>query len=269
MTARATTQLCAIVGDPIAHSYSPAMHEAAFTHLGLDLRYAAFRVPAASLAVALAGARALGLRGLSVTAPHKEATLALCTPDDIATKVGAVNTLVPDGDMGWRGTNTDVHGVERSIAGFSRRIDRVVLLGAGGAARAVLAALGDLHVDLFTRTARRLSGTRHDARAFADQRAYVQALERADLLVDATPRGREPGDTWPIDALPAHAAVLDLTVQRETPLTRAAVVRGLAARAGDEMLLQQGALAFTLFTGQPAPIDVMRRALAHALDEAP
>jgi shikimate dehydrogenase len=242
-----------VIGWPIAHSRSPAMQNAALQHNSLPFVYVPFAVRPEDLRAAIEGARALGVRGLNVTIPHKEAALALCRPDELAQEVGAVNTLIFDDEI--RGANTDVHGFRMLMeeAGVVK-CDRTVILGAGGAAKAVKAVLP------------------HAVMVARRPRPGVQPWEKlaelaadADLIVDATPRGLSDDA---VELPPTGAAVLDLVVRPgdETPLTRLAKSRGLKAAAGAAMLLHQGAAAFELWTGTPAPVEVMRKALDAALD---
>jgi shikimate dehydrogenase len=260
-------RLLGVIGWPIAHSRSPAMHNAALQHISADFVYLPFAVRPENLRVAIEGFRALGGRGLNVTIPHKEAALALCQPDELAVRVGAVNTLVFEDDGIIHGGNTDVHGfqmlMKESGAQSGNAIGNVIVLGIGGAARAVVAALSG-NVTLVARRPRpfSLGGRDYEVQPWS---ALPTLLRDADLLVDATPRGLSdaPND---LDLSSTHAAVLDLVVRRETPLTRAARARGLRAATGTAMLLHQGAAAFERFTGIAAPLDVMRTALDSALE---
>jgi shikimate dehydrogenase len=255
-------RLLGVIGWPIAHSRSPAMQNAALQHNSLPFVYLPFAVRPEDLRAAIDGARALGVRGLNVTIPHKEAALALCRPDDLAQKVGAVNTLIFDdlpseaGLSMVRGANTDVHGFRMLMeeAGIVK-CDRTVILGAGGAAKAVKAALP--HAVMVARRPRPPGSEVQPWEKLAELAAD------ADLIVDATPRGLSDDE---VDLPATSAAVLDLVVRRETPLTRLAKSRGLKAAAGAAMLLHQGAAAFELWTGTPAPVEVMRKALDAALD---
>ena len=256
-------RLLGVIGWPIAHSRSPAMQNAALQHLRLDYVYLPFAVKPDSLGAAIAGARALGVRGLNVTIPHKEAALALCEPDELARRVGAVNTLVFDDDA-VRGTNTDVHGFRKLMEEVGAHPRRAVILGAGGAARAVVTALEDAEVTVVSRNPRPFMG-----RPVEPWTALPERLRDADLLVDATPRGLTNQEETPeIKAAlsSTRAVILDLVVRRDTALTRAARAHGLTTSAGAPMLLHQGAAAFERWTGQPAPLEVMRRALDAALD---
>jgi shikimate dehydrogenase len=264
------TALFGVIGWPIAHSLSPAMQNAALAHLGIDAVYLAYAVAPARLVEAIAGASALGVLGLNVTIPHKEGVLRLCRPDRLALEVGAVNTLVFDGSS-LLGLNTDVHGFRMLMAEASVPPGgRAVVLGAGGAARAVVAALRSTGWSPITVVSRRglpLSIGGATTRAAPWEPAGLARLfAEADLVVDATPRGldahAEPIDLSP---LPDHAAVLDLTVKRQTALTQAAQARGLKAATGVAMLLHQGGAALEAWTRRPAPIQVMRRALDAAL----
>lgn len=270
MPLRASTTLCAVIGWPIRHSRSPAMHNAAFAALGLDWAYVAFPVEPARLATAIAGAGALGIRGLNVTIPHKEGVLALVDADEEARRVGAVNTVVYDPAAPRpRGHNTDVAGVRAALDELGAEpTARAIVLGTGGAARAVVVALR-------ARGASDLVAVSRTPGAFVVDGAPVTTvgydalpsqLARAELLVDATPRGLDPAAP-PLDLtpLPPTARVLDLVVARSTALVDAARARGLTADAGAAMLLHQGAAAFTHFTGRPAPVDVMRNALLASL----
>jgi shikimate dehydrogenase len=261
------TRLYGVIGWPVAHSRSPAMHNAALAALGLDAVYLAFAVAPERLAAALAGARALGVAGLNVTIPHKEAALALVAPDELAARVGAVNTLTFDEDT-VHGTNTDVHGFLQLCAEAGAPASpRAIVLGAGGAARAVVAAL-EGRARALTVVGRRsgtltVGGIGH---AVAPWSELPARLPGCDLLIDATPRGLD--DAAPavdLEPLPPEAVVLDLVVRRETAITRAAKARGLRAQAGAAMLLHQGAAALERWTGRPAPVEVMRRALDAAL----
>jgi shikimate dehydrogenase len=265
-----------VIGWPIAHSYSPAMQEAAFAALGLDWRYGAFAVPPERLTDAIRGAGALGFVGLNVTVPHKETALALCDPDGEAGAVGAVNTLVwEEGRLRPRGLNTDLHGfralLDETVA-RGLRGDPVVVLGAGGAARAAVMVLHGIGADIaiVTRSGRRVRfpGKPEFAHHPFTAAALSRLLPTARLLVDATPRGLDPDSRLDLGALPPDATVIDLVVRPSTPLVDAARARGLRAATGEAMLAHQGAKALEAWCGRPAPVEVMRAALAAALRRA-
>ena len=258
----------AIIGWPIGHSKSPPMQTAALAALGIEGEYTAHAVAPDELAQFVEHAPSKGFRGVNVTIPHKEAALKLCTPDELAARVGAVNTLVFEGGK-VAGYNTDVHGFLEMARELGAPLDgTVVMLGAGGGARAVAHAVhGKGKLAIVARTPRdfRVDDVAMTVTPWNDE-VLAKLLPRADVLVDATPRGLD-ANAAPIDLspLPAHAVVLDLVVARDTALTAAAKARGLKAAAGGAMLVHQGARALELWTGKPAPLDAMRKALDAAL----
>lgn len=259
----------AIIGWPIGHSKSPAMQTAALAALGIEGEYTAHAVAPDEVAQFIEHAPHKGFRGVNVTIPHKEAVLKLCQPDELAARVGAVNTLVWDGDPLPKGYNTDVHGFIEMAREIGAPLDgTVVMLGAGGAARAVAHAVhGKGKLAIVARTPRdfRVDGVAMTVTPWSDE-VLAKMLARADVLVDSTPRGLDANaPAIDLSPLPAHAVVLDLVVARDTALTRAAKARGLKAAAGGAMLVHQGARALELWTGKAAPIDVMRQALDAAL----
>ncbi len=266
------TQLVGLIGWPVEHSFSPAMQNAAIEAVGLDLIYLPFPVMPDGLPAALQGARALGIRGLNITLPHKESALRLTQPDAIGLKVGAVNTILFDRDR-TRSTNTDVHGFEMLLVESEiPATGRVVVLGGGGAARAVVTALLQKarQVTLVTRRPREIAVAGATLQSVAwDAPNLARLFKGTELLIDATPRGlAEMEESLDLEPLPSNASVIDLTVSSETALTRAARARGLLAATGEAMLLHQGAKSFELWTGHPAPIDVMRQALARELSSS-
>lgn len=272
------TRLAAVIGFPVRHSLSPAMHNAAFRALDLDWIYVACEVAPGGVGAAFAGARALGFGGLSVTIPHKAAALeAVDEATDAARAVGAVNTVVPTGDGRLRGDNTDGAGFLGSLAdeGFDPTGRTCAVLGAGGAARAVvhaLAAAGALEIVVINRTPAHAEAAAALAGAAGRVGSAADVL-RADLVVNATPlglagRASTGADELPIDPelLGDRHLVVDLVPNPAvTPLMRAARVRGAAVAGGIGMLVHQGALAFELWTGRPAPVAVMRAAAVQAL----
>jgi shikimate dehydrogenase len=287
----------AVLGWPVGHSVSPAMHNAGFAALGLPYRYHAFPVPGGQLAGALAGVRSLGFAGVNLTIPHKEAALPLLDEvDSFAAAVGAVNTVVQrDGRL--LGYNTDGPGFVAALAqgGITAAGRRVVILGAGGAARAITAALSQAGAASVTVLARRPEQAVAVARLTRLGTAAGQglpwfaetpdssgrpplsphaaaALGNADMVVNCTPAGLTPNvDETPLphlDLLPAHAAVVDtLFNPRPTRLLREAAARGLTVQDGLGMLVQQGALAWVHWFGQPGPVDILYAAALAALEE--
>jgi shikimate dehydrogenase len=279
------TQLVGLIGWPVGHSLSPAMHNAAFATLGLNWRYVPLPVRPERLADAVRGLAALGFRGVNVTAPHKVAIMSLLDAvDESARLVGAVNTIQIDVQAGHlTGLNTDGRGFLADLMASEMLPApgaRVIVLGAGGAARAVGAALiqSGARVTFVNRTlshAEGLVGALRAARPEADVRAVAvgslpSVSGEAALIVNTTPLGMWP-DTestpWPESVpLPPDASVYD-TVYRpvETRLVREARLARLRATGGIGMLVRQGAAALTLWTGHAAPLDVMRAACDAAL----
>ena len=249
------------------------MHNAAFRELGLDWIYVACEVAPGAVEAAFAGVRALGFGGLSVTIPHKAAALeAVDEATDAARAVGAVNTVVPTADGRLRGDNTDGAGFLASLAeeGFDPAGRVCAVLGAGGAARAVVHALagaGAAEIIVVNRTAARAESTAALAGAAGRVGATADVV-RADLVVNATPIGLAGSLDLPIDAelLGEGQLVVDLVPNPAvTPLMRAARERGAGVAGGLGMLVHQGTLAFELWTGRPAPVGVMRAAAVRAL----
>lgn len=267
------TQVVGIIGDPVAHSRSPAMHNAAFAALGLDWVYVPFPVRAPDVGAAVAAVRALGLAGVNVTVPHKEAVLAhLDAVAPLARRIGAVNTIINvDGRL--HGDNTDVYGFAQLVRATRVRLRgrHAVVIGAGGSARAVVAALAELgaRITLANRTAAR---ARTLARRFRgvpiavaplDALAAPATLGDAALVINTTSAELGGGSLPPIAvaATPPRCAFIDLLYGHETAFLAAARRAGRPAHDGSAMLLHQGARAFTLWTGRRAPIAVMARTL--------
>ena len=270
-----------LLAHPVGHSLSPAMHNAAFEALGVEAVYRALDVPPIELAARVRGLRRPETLGANVTIPHKEAALDLMdrlTP--AARAIGAVNTVVPRRDE-LVGDNTDAGGFLRALAesGIAVRGARAVVLGAGGAARAIayaLATAGAETVRVHNRTHDRAQRLADALAEFGDVRAVPDAElgmvgRAATLLVNATSVGMAGGpaeDALPCgsDALPEEGAVVDIVYRPAlTPLLREAGQRGLVAQNGVPMLVHQGAAALEQWTGETAPVEVMRAALEGAL----
>ena len=273
---RGTTRVYGILGDPVAHSLSPAMQNAALAAAGIDGVYVPFPVAAEGLKATMAGLHAAGIAGLNVTVPHKEAAARLCVAlKPRARACGAANTLIRTA-KGWVGDNTDGAGLLAALAehGFDPRDKNVLLIGAGGSARSVahaFARAGTRLLIVANRTPKRavdLVATlrRRDAYA-ADLRvlANPEVLGRLDLIVNSTSTTLGGGALPRIDfgLTPRRLVACDLMYggKRSSFLEQA---RGARRRTldGSGMLLHQGALAFTSWTGAEAPLAVMRRALA-------
>ncbi|WP_008317954.1 shikimate dehydrogenase [Leptolyngbya sp. PCC 6406] len=288
------TQVLGIIGDPIAHSLSPPMQNAALRALGWDGIYVPFPVRAAAVDTALAGLWALGVVGFNVTIPHKQAVMAaLAEVTPLAQAVGAVNTVWRQ-EQGWAGTNTDVLGFvaplqdwghealvpESSLAGhlpWSQR--RAVILGNGGAARAAVAGCSQLHCGEIWVVGRDRNKLQSFAESWQDSplcptlqvASWDQLpalLPETTLLVNTTPLGMHPReDQSPVSPqdlaqLPSDAIAYDLIyTPSPTQFLRWATERGLHTIDGVEMLVQQGAAALEIWIHQPPPIAVMRHAL--------
>jgi len=268
-----------ILGHPVAQSLSPAMYNAAFQALGLDAVYVPFPVEPAALPTAVAGLAAAGVRGFNVTLPHKQAILPLL--DDVtpeARAMGAVNTVrVEQGRL--RGTNTDGAGFLLSLThdlGFSPGGRSVLLLGAGGSARAIALALlgaGVGRLTIANRTLDRAEALVADCRTrFPAIPVEALGLEQAagtapDLLVNSTSVGMGDGRA-PVElaAVGVREAVLDIVYHpSETPLLAAARGLGLHCANGIGMLLYQGVAALRFYTDREPPVEVMREALLAAM----
>lgn len=265
------TRVAAVIGDPVAHSLSPAIHNAAFAEAGIDAVFVALPVRPDALGEAVAGVRALDLLGLSVTMPHKAAIQAhLDAVGPEATTLDAVNCVVREGDR-LVGTNTDGTGFVDALAAASVDLvgTRVLLLGAGGAARAVVHALAGedpAEIGIANRSADRakaavLLGGR-DARL-----ADVDEAPDFDLIVNATSVGMGSQELpLPAEGLREGQVVVDLVYQPvETALLAAARAAGARAVDGVGMLVHQAAHAFRLWTGVAAPVDVMEAAARREL----
>ena len=267
-----TVDVYGLLGNPVGHSLSPAMHEAAYAELGMDARYLAFEPDPADLREAVHGADALGIRGLNVTIPFKRDVLAHVDPDDLAARIGAVNTVDFSVDPP-AGHNTDAAGVLRALDRHDVAVDGrdAVVVGAGGAGRATAFALADAgaHVAVANRTVERAHDLAEDVpgasgHGLDDLATLVPA---ADLLVNATSVGMEEDRSpVPADALHADLAVLDAVYRPlETRLLREAGERGATTVDGAWMLLYQGVEAFEIWTGRTGPVDAMNEALRERL----
>ncbi len=275
-----TPRFLGLLGNPVAHSVSPAMHNAGFRALGLDAVYLAFDVPRGALGAAIYGLQALGAAGFNLTIPHKEAALKLL--DDLApaaAAIGAVNTVVRSGRH-LVGHNTDAGGFTwalREEAGLDPRGRRAVILGAGGFARAVAYGLREAgaEVQVVNRSLERARllaeslGRGITALEAGGGRALA-ALREADLVVNATPLGMHPavGGTPLEDLSPLKdgCVVVDgIFNPLTTRLVGEARHRGLRALGGLGTLVRQGALAWPLWFGREAPLSAMEAAARDAL----
>jgi shikimate dehydrogenase len=263
------TKVYGILGRPVAHSLSPAMHNAAFRELGLNAVYVAF--PVTDLTRAVAGLRGLGVAGVSVTIPFKEEIIPLIDElDPRAARMGAVNT-VANREGKLTGYNTDWLGALTALQTQTAiRGQHFLILGAGGAARAIAFGLTEEggRVTLTDVDAPRAATLARDLKAEA---IPLEALDRcpASILINATPIGMEPKvDAIPIapDLLGRYHLVMDIVYRPlETRLLKEARARGCATIDGLQMLIHQATAQFELWTGQPAPLETMSRAAYEAL----
>lgn len=248
-----------VIGDPIAHSKSPIIHGHWLTQAGIDAHYRACHVTAEGLAAYVARRRDDPLwRGCNVTLPHKLAIVEhVADPGGVAESIGAMNTIARDGDHALFGTNTDAAGFWTPIADCDLRGRDVVVIGAGGAARAVLFALGRVGcgpVTILNRNVLKASALLARAGLKGQALPLTARLPAAALLVNASALGMtgQPPLTIDLDPLPDDALVYDLVYSPlETPLLAAAAARGLETVDGLDMLVGQAALAFELFFGAP------------------
>jgi shikimate dehydrogenase len=271
-----------LIGHPVAHSLSGAMQQAAFDALGIDAKYELWDKAPIVLADAIAEVRGDDFLGVNITIPHKERVVPMIDRlTEEAQATGAVNTLTREGKR-LVGHNTDVPGFAAALdklVGRQKMPRQAVVLGAGGGARAVVYGLiraGFLRIVVFNRHLHRAEGlVRHfgksaahmDLRAMPWHESIIESeLAKTKVLINATSIGLN-ADVSPIpgEVVTGDLLVLDLIYKR-TRLLRDAESNGAHAMDGETMLLHQGAAAFTLWTGQPAPLEVMSQALADARD---
>lgn len=275
----AQTQFCGVIGNPVGHSLSPAIHNAAFKKMGLNFVYLAWHVDA--IGEAINGLRALGnFRGASVTIPHKVAAIPFLTHlEGTAQRIGAINTIVAEkGEL--TGYNTDATGALRALreSGIELKGRRIVVLGSGGAARAIAFALagesGAEQLTLLGIEDSELTRLAQDIRSQSrlqveeghlDEAALRRVLPDSHVLIHCTPVGMSPkSDTScvPASLLHPNLSVMDIVYNpRETRLLTDAKRAGCKTIPGLEMFLNQAVTQFELWTNQPAPVEVMRRVL--------
>jgi shikimate dehydrogenase len=277
------TKLLGVIGYPVEHSLSPVMHNAAIAQLGLDYIYLPFPIEPQNLEVAIAGLAAVGVVGFSVTIPHKQAIIPLLSEiSPLAQAIGAVNTITRQ-DNRWVGTNTDIEGFIAPLQttykqDWSQKV--AVILGNGGAARAVVAGchqLGFRKIHLVGRNVQKLQKFRESwGNSLLTENLQIHTWDKlpklipqADLLVNTTPIGMYPKvDESPLSPeeiknLPPGAIAYDLIyIPNPTRFLQQAEKQGAIAIDGLEMLVQQGAAALKIWLQQEiVPVEVMRQAL--------
>jgi shikimate dehydrogenase len=279
------TRVCGVMGDPIAHTLSPTLQNVAFNHLKLDFVFVAFRVKATELENAIRGIRSLNIHGLNVTMPHKSAVINYLDEVDATAKfLGTANTILNRGGKLY-GFNTDGVGALKALRenGIELSEKKVLLLGAGGAAKAIAFTLveevGALVVlNRVVEKAEELAetlGRKFNKKVLGgalSQEALVKNLQDSDVLINATSIGMNPQAAR--SAVPAQLLTSDLTVMDivynpvETKLEKDAQEAGAQVISGVEMLIYQGAASFEIWTGRSAPLKVMRKAALSKLSNA-
>lgn len=278
------TRVCGIIGDPIEHTLSPVMQNAAFREMGLDYIYLPFKVAEGNLSEAIDGLRALNMAGINVTIPHKVVVIPLLDDiDGLAGYIGAVNTIVNQGGS-LKGYNTDASGFYQALTANKIEVSKkkIVILGAGGASRAIAFILADKGAEL-TILNRSLDSAQTIAeRVFQALRTEIKVgkltvknlepvMDEADILVNTTSLGMSPYLTeTPVPArlLKKELVVFDIIYNPlKTRLIKEAEKEGARVLNGLEMLVRQGTAAFELWTGLKAPIEVMRKAARDAMEE--
>jgi shikimate dehydrogenase len=282
---KGTTQLLGVIGYPVKHSLSPVMHNAAIATLNLDYVYLPFAIAPEHLKDAVKGFEAIGLQGFNITIPHKQTIIPLLSEvSEVAQAIGAVNT-VWWGDQGWCGTNTDAIGFLAPLKSLEREWSQspAIILGSGGAARAVVAACHQLdcpEIRVFGRSQEKLdiflqswqTSPLTPALSVHPWETLQDYLPQVGIIVNATPVGMAPqADQSPLSLaqlslLPPDAIAYDLIyTPRPTEFLKQAKTLGLITFDGLEMLVQQGAAALEIWLQQPPPVDIMHNALLQQL----
>ena len=278
MNITSSTRVLALLGDPVGHSMSPVIQNAAFNYAGVDGVYVAVRCAPDDLVGFMRGLSRAGGGG-NISLPHKEKAASLVdVPSDAVRRTGACNTFWGGPDGRVHGDNTDVEGVRRALRGFvgGLRGMRVLLLGGGGAARATLMGLLEEDVAEVVILNRSTERARAVARRIGGERARVALLaeelrgQSFDLAINATRLGLNPDDPAPIDfeILARVGAAMDLVYGlKPTPFVKAAEEFGIRAVDGGAMLVQQGAASFERWWGTRAPLEAMRAAFRESRGE--
>ncbi len=266
----AYTKLYGVFGDPVSHSLSPAMHNAAFAHIGRNAVYLAFAVK--DLKSAVEGVRGLGIHGVSVTIPHKISIIPMLDElDPVARRIGAVNTVINRNGVLY-GTNSDGMGAVSALKEKTQlRGKRAVIAGAGGSARAIGHCVIEEGADVTILNRSKENGEKLASDIGAEFLPIAESGRiEFDILINTTPVGMTPdidGVPIPPEILRPGATVMDIIYNPlKTKLLKEAEQRGCAIVDGVSMFVNQGAVQFTLWTGREAPVDIMRRVVLNALE---
>ncbi|HUJ84462.1 MAG TPA: shikimate dehydrogenase [Candidatus Acidoferrales bacterium] len=281
MAVSGKTKVFGVIGDPVEHSLSPVMQNAAFASTKIDSTFLAFNVKSSDVGKAMVGVRALGIQGLNVTMPHKASVISfLDEVDSVAKALKAVNTVKNENGK-LLGFNTDGVGALSAFRenGVEFKGKKVMLLGAGGAARAIAFALAEhaAEVSILNRSIVTAAQLADLIKETFDSKVFAYALSPltvkgnlvdADILINATSVGMKPNDNETLVApkwLKPDLAVMDIVYNPiETKLAKKAKAAGAKVVSGVEMLIYQGAASFEIWTGAKAPVEVMREAaLSH------
>lgn len=263
------TIMCGVIGDPIDHSLSPVMHNAGYKKQKLNFIYTAFCVK--DIENAVKGIKALGIRGVSITLPHKISIIQfLDNVDETAQRIGAVNTVINNNGI-LTGYNTDSSGAIRALEEvISLENKKIVLIGAGGAARAIAYGLSlkNCYLTIVNRNKEKGQSLAREFGALFEDTNNLSIIQKNDILIHATPTGMNTNtdSLIPKDVLHKNLVVFDIVYNpKETKLIKDAKEKGCKIVYGYKMLLHQAALQFELFTGHNAPITVMEQALLEGL----
>ncbi len=282
----ARTKLCALLGDPVEHSFSPLIHNAAFAQKGLDFAYVAFRVEQSRIESAVKGIRALNIRGASITIPHKVSVVRYVDHlEPVAKQIGSINTIVNDKGT-LKGYNSDGTGALKAFQDRDMDLDgkTVLVLGSGGAARAITFTLGMkapikelfiagiLEKEVFALSGDLQKVTNITVRAdILEDRFFETHALAADVLINCTPVGMYPdigSSPVPSDFLQRNMAIFDVVYNPpKTKLLRDAERAGCTTISGLEMFINQAVVQFELWTGEKAPEEVMRKVIVENIGQ--
>lgn len=270
MQINAKTTLCAVIGNPVEHSLSPALHNPGYDALDINFAYTAFKVT--DVKEAIGGIRALGIRGVSVTIPHKETVMRFMDKiDPLAQKIGAVNTILNENGV-LIGFNTDITGAIRALKEkTSLNNKNVAVLGAGGAAKGIVFGLKDkgAHLHIINRTLQHAQKLAEAVGATYSDFANIEKVRTADIVINTTSVGMTPNTNASViekELLNASQIVMDIVYNpMDTKLIKEAKEAGCQIVYGYKMLLYQAVTQFELFTGRKAPVEIMEDALLKGL----